>query len=52
MMEAIEGGKTSRVVFGSQSQGEDLVREGWSVHNPMDFLSTTYFDRWNEDNQN
>lgn len=51
MLPAIESGKTSRVVFGSQTvDAYALAEDGWSVHNPMDFLSTKYFDRWN-DNQ-
>ena len=48
-MSAIENGQTSRVVFGSQTANiEELSTSGWSVHNPMEFLSTSYFDRWNE----
>lgn len=55
LMSAIESGHTSRVVFGSQSRQEDsggmdeLGRDGWSIHNPMEFLSNSYFDRWNQD---
>ena len=52
MMSAIESGETSRVVFGAQNDGKnsiyDLTSEGWAIHNPMDFLSSSYFERWNE----
>lgn len=49
LVSAIEKGETSRVVFGTQSLGiDELTADGWSVHNPMDFLSNTYFERWNE----
>ena len=48
-MNAIENGQTSRVVFGSQTvELNDLTNAGWSVHSPMDFLSNSYFERWNE----
>lgn len=48
MVTAIEDGSTSRVVFGSQGGEDALSRDGWSVHNPMDFLSNSYFEKWNE----
>ena len=50
LLSAIENGETSRVVFGQQTANVDeLSRDGWSVHNPMQFLSSSYFERWNED---
>ena len=50
MMNAIEQDKTSRVVFGSQSGNvTGLEQDGWSVFNPIDFLSYSYFDRWNKE---
>lgn len=51
-MPPIENGETSRVVFGAQNDGRnsvsDLSNDGWAIHNPMDFLSNSYFERWNE----
>ena len=54
MVKAIEEGKTSRVVFGSQHANlEDLqTKKGWTVHNPIDFLSYSYFDQWNKQDNN
>jgi len=50
LMKAIENGHTSRVVFGSQQANlSDLEGKGWSVFNPIDFLSYKYFDQWNTD---
>lgn len=50
LMKAIEDGKTSRVVFGSQNAPlTDLEQKGWNIFNPIDFLSYKYFDQWNED---
>jgi Zn-dependent M16 (insulinase) family peptidase len=50
LMKAIENGHTSRVVFGSQQAPfEDLQQQGWSVYNPIDFLSYKYFDQWNQE---
>ena len=50
IMNAIEGDRTSRVVFGSQNaKFTELERDGWSVFNPIDFLSYSYFDRWNKE---
>jgi presequence protease len=50
MMEAIEQGKTSRVVFGSQNADFDVLeKSGWSIFNPIDFLSHSYFDAYNKD---
>ena len=50
MKGAIEEEKTSRVVFGSQSAKFDqLEQEGWNIYNPIDFLSYTYFDQFNEE---
>ena len=52
LMKAVEGGKTSRVVFGSQQAPfEELEGKGWSVFNPIDFLSYQYFEQWNQDNK-
>lgn len=49
LMQAIEEDKTSRVVFGSQNADfTTLETEGWNVFNPIDFLSYTYFDKWNK----
>jgi uncharacterized protein YukJ len=49
IMKAIEGGNTSRVVFGSQSAPfDELESKGWSVFNPIDFLSYKYFEQWNQ----
>lgn len=45
MMSQIERNQTSRVVFGSQSADfTAMEREGWSIFNPIDFLSYKYFD--------
>ncbi len=53
LMKAIEEGKTSRVVFGSQQAPlAELESKGWSVFNPIDFLSYKYFDQWNQENTN
>ena len=50
LVKAIEAGKTSRVVFGSQGANlSDLETKGWSVFNPIDFLSYKYFEQWNQD---
>ncbi len=52
LMKAVEGGHTSRVVFGSQQAPfEELEGKGWSVFNPIDFLSYQYFEQWNKDNK-
>lgn len=52
MMSSIENDTTSRVVFGSQqTKFEGLESEGWSIYNPIDFLSYKYFDQWNEENK-
>ena len=49
LMKAIENGHTSRVVFGSQSAPlKELDEKGWSIFNPIDFLSYKYFEQWNE----
>ena len=48
LMGAIEKNQTSRVVFGSQSADfKSLEGAGWSVFNPIDFLSFKYFDQFN-----
>ena len=49
LLSNIEKNRTSRVVFGSQN-GEfgALEANGWSIFNPIDFLSYKYFDQWNE----
>lgn len=50
LIKAIEGGKTSRVVFGSQNADfNGLETQGWRVQNPIDFLSYSYFDQWNQE---
>lgn len=50
LIKAIEEGKTSRVVFGSQSADfANLETQGWRVQNPIDFLSYSYFDQWNQE---
>ena len=52
LMGAIERDSTSRVVFGSQQTNfEPLESDGWNIYNPIDFLSHTYFDKWNKKNQ-
>ena len=51
LMGAIESDSTSRVVFGSQQTNfEPLEKDGWSIYNPIDFLSHKYFDKWNKKN--
>jgi len=51
LIKAIEQGHTSRVVFGSQQAPiEEMEAKGWSVFNPIDFLSYKYFDQWNSEN--
>jgi len=53
LMSSIEKGNTSRVVFGSQSAKFDqLETEGWSIFNPIDFLSYKYFDQWTSEEEN
>ena len=48
LMSAIEKGETSRVVFGSQNADfTHLQASGWNIHNPIDFLSYSYFDKFN-----
>lgn len=48
LMNAIEKNETSRVVFGSQTADfGSLEKEGWSIFNPIDFLSHSYFDQFN-----
>jgi len=38
------------VVFGSQNaEFSAMEREGWSIFNPIDFLSYKYFDQWNQE---
>jgi Zn-dependent M16 (insulinase) family peptidase len=50
LIKAIENGRTSRVVFGSQQAPfDELQQQGWSVFNPIDFLSYKYFDQWNQE---
>lgn len=47
IMKAIEEGKTSRVVFGSQYESKELIelqQDGWIAQNPMEFLSNEYFE--------
>jgi Zn-dependent M16 (insulinase) family peptidase len=45
LMSAIERNETSRVVFGSQNADFTQLRaSGWNIHNPIDFLSYSYFD--------
>ena len=52
LMTPIEADKTSRVVFGSQQADfEKLTSNGWTVQNPIDFLSHTYFDEYNKENK-
>ena len=52
MLSAIEAGETSRLVFGSQNVSlTDLAGEGWSVQNPMEFLSSKYFKKDEEDKE-
>ena len=48
LMHAMEKGKTSRVVFGSQSADlGELGKKGWKVQNPIDFLSyEEYFQQY------
>lgn len=51
MMSAVESGETSRVVFGAQADEErlnDFVSDGWSVYEPMDFLSSKMFEKENK----
>jgi len=48
MLSAVESGKTSRVVFGSQTADFDaLQKDKWSVHNPMEFTEFDYFNKCN-----
>jgi len=52
MMSAVEKGETSRVVFGSQHENaelQDLLVDDWNAQSPMDFLSNSYFERWNDE---
>ena len=52
MISSIENDTTSRVVFGSQQTKFDgLESDGWSIYNPIDFLSYKYFEQWNEANK-
>lgn len=52
IMSAIEKNKTSRVVFGSQNaEFSALENDGWSIYNPIDFLSYKYFEQWNVENE-
>ena len=49
IMNAMEHNKTSRVVFGSQNADfTSLEKSGWSIYNPIDFLSYSYFDQFNK----
>ena len=49
IMNAMEHNKTSRVVFGSQNADfSSLEKNGWSIYNPIDFLSYSYFDQFNK----
>ena len=54
LMSQIEENKTSRVVFGSQNNGEfsKLESDGWNIFNPIDFLSYKYFDQWSQEDKN
>lgn len=50
MMNAVEHGHTSRVVFGSQNADfAQLEKGGWNIFNPIDFLSYKYFDDFNKE---
>ena len=49
IMKWFEDGQTSRVVFGGVDMTKDLDDNGWKIYNPIDFLSTTYFDKFNKD---
>ena len=45
----LEHGRTSRVVFGSEDTGNNISEQsGWKVYNPIDFLSSSYFDKFND----
>lgn len=53
LVNAFEKGETSRVVFGSQSEDfPGLEGQGWKVQNPIDFLSYSYFEKWNQEAKN
>ena len=44
IMSQIQAKQTSRAVFGSQSvDSAEMEKDGWSVHNPIDFVSFDYF---------
>jgi hypothetical protein len=50
LMDAFEKNQTSRVVFGSQSADfKQLEATGWNIFNPIDFLSYTYFEQYNQE---
>jgi presequence protease len=50
LMNSIEHNKTSRVVFGSQSADFKTLEDGgWNIFNPIDFLSYSYFDQFNNE---
>ena len=40
-------GQTSRVVFGAKSDSnKELKQKGWKIEKPLEFLSSSYFDKY------
>ena len=48
-MKSLEDGTTSRVVFGGVERSKELDTKGWKIYNPIEFLSSRYFDKFNTD---
>lgn len=52
IMAQLEKGNSSRVVFGAQLNEDDEIRSnGWKVEKPLEFLSSSYFDKYNKPTQ-
>jgi presequence protease len=49
LMTQLEKGQTSRVVFGAQlSESDELKKNGWKIEKPLEFLSSSYFEKYKE----
>ena len=47
LMKQLESGKSARVVFGPKSStNEELKSAGWAIEKPLEFLSSSYFDKF------
>ena len=47
IMGQLEKGESSRVVFGAQSsENEELKTQGWKIEKPLEFLSSSYFQKY------